>query len=251
VQTLKTRFEEFIATLPGAESIDALMARHGLRGQERADYLAFDRKVIIEQKSLEVDVFDKVQAIVDRFRGMHGSMGGERMSLPSVANVIARTRDGGVFKKELLARLTQRIDDVLAKADKQTLGTRQTFSLPSAVGIVVILNDNIQLIEPDYATVKAFEMLRKTLPSGEIRYPSNQVVVLISEAHRVRSGGAVEPIPIDTIFSDEGNKLPLATECADALRQSWAEFNGTHCVEDANLARDVQPRDPEQLFRTE
>jgi len=63
------------------------------------------------------------------------------------------------------------------------------------------------------------------LADRELRYPNNQVVILISEAHRVLADDPVELIPIETIFSDAGNQIPIATHCADVLKQSWAEFN--------------------------
>jgi hypothetical protein len=120
-----------------------------------------------------------------------------------------------------------------------------------AVGIVVILNDNAQLIEPDFVVDKAFDMLRKRLPTGEIRYPDNHVVILISEAHRVPLDDPLELIPIERIFSYAGNQLPIATHCSDILKQRWAEFNQASYVESSDRTRGVRTRDPQKVFRTE
>ena len=167
-----------MSVLPGAENVDSLMAECSLPGRQRADYLAFNRRVIIEQKSLECDPHDKAQALIEDFLRRHNTIGVEQMSLASIAEASVRLPDGNRFRRKLRQMLTQRIDDVLAKADKHTLDTRKTFVIPEAVGIVVILNDNIQLIEPDFFQDKAFSILRKRLPTGELMYPNNQVVIL-------------------------------------------------------------------------
>jgi hypothetical protein len=50
--TLKERFERFMSVLEGVENIDTLMKQCDLPGRKRANYLAFNRHVIIEQKFL-------------------------------------------------------------------------------------------------------------------------------------------------------------------------------------------------------
>jgi hypothetical protein len=94
-------------------------------------------------------------------------------------------------------------------------------------------------------------MLRKCLPKGEMRYPDNQVVMSISEAHRVLSNDPVELIPIETIFSDAGNQLPIGKRCSDILKRSWAKFNQAYYVEWSDRTRDVRTREPQKVFQTE
>jgi hypothetical protein len=131
----------------------------------------------------------------------------------SLAHILEGLPDGNDLKKQLYHKLTKGIDDLLAKADKQTRDTRETFVVPYAIGIVVILNDNAQILEPDFVAVKAFETLRKRSPAGELRYPNNEVVIVISEAHRVLTDDHVELIPTETILSDAGNQRPIASTC--------------------------------------
>jgi hypothetical protein len=245
---LKTRFERFMAGLEGAENIDDLMKHSRLPGRLRADYLAFDRDVIIEQKSLEVDLDGKIQTFVADFFRTQGIAHPDKISFRTFVETISQYPDTGALRKRILQIVTQRIDDILAKADKQTRDTRETFVIPNAVGIVVILNDDVQIIEPDFVTVKAFDMLRKLEPSGELRYPHNQVVISISEAHRIPSEDA-EQIPTETIFSDRGNRLLMANQCSVILQQRWAQFNGALHVESPDLTRTTVTRDPQKLFR--
>jgi hypothetical protein len=154
------------------------------------------------------------------------------------------------FRPRLRAILTQRIDDYLAEADKQTRDTRLTFSIPEAVGIVVVLNEHAPLIEPDYFMDKAWDMLHKEVAPGTLRYPHNQVAVLISEAHRIHSSDGSEMIPIETTFSDAGSNNPVAVSSAEELRQRWAEFNHAGTLEWPGPTRDVTTRDPATLFKT-
>ncbi len=239
-----------MSALEGVENIDVLMQQCNIPARLRAYYLAFKRLVIIEQKSLDVDVDNKVQAFIDDVVRERGNIGNDPILLPSFIQILARLPDGFDLKKQLRQILTQRIDDILAKADKQTHDTRKTFLIPEAIGVVVVLNENAPLIEPDYFQDKAFDMLRKRLLTGELRYPNNQVVLLISEAHRIPSTDNVVVIPTETTFSEAGNQLPIATHCADILRQRWAEFNQASCVESSDLTRDVTTRDAQKLFRT-
>jgi hypothetical protein len=242
---LKERFEQFMSILKGAENIDGLMKQCVLPGRQRADYLAFDRRVIIEQKSLDVNPDYKIQKFIDDLMKTRGIIGYGRVSLDQI---LLQLPDGQNLKKQLYQKLTQGIDDILAKADKQTRDTRTTFLLPYAIGVVVILNDGAQVIGPDFVCVKAFDMLRLRLPTGEIRYPQNQVVILISEAHRVLVDHPAEVIPIETIFSDSGNQLPIATHYTDMLKQRWAEFNKASYIESSNQTRDVRTREPMKPF---
>jgi hypothetical protein len=158
--------------------------------------------------------------------------------------------EGNPFKPKLRAILTQRIDDLLAKADKQTRDTRLNFSIPNAVGVVVVLNEHAPLIEPDYFYDKAWDMLRKEQSPGQLRYPENQVVILISEAHRVLTSANVEMIPVETVFSDAGLNNPAAQSFAEELRQRWADFNAAVACEWVGPIRDVTTRDPARLFKT-
>jgi hypothetical protein len=56
---LLERFEAFIKTVRGFESIDELLKDVHLEGKKRADYLLWDRQIIVEQKVLLDDPADK------------------------------------------------------------------------------------------------------------------------------------------------------------------------------------------------
>jgi len=244
---LKERFEQFMLSEKGVESIDRLMEQCDLPDRKRADYLAFDRCAIVEQKSLDVDPVDKIQKFINEH--LNGRPIGD-CGQTSLEDLLNQCPDGVALSNKLYANLTIRLDKILSCADKQTRDTKRTFVNPYAVGIVVILNDNAQVLQPDIVLTKAFKMLRKQ-ENGEIRYPHNHVVILISEAHRIVSDPELDLIPMETIYSDAGNAIPIATKFADHLKSRWAEFNGALYVDSAAHWRDVRTRDPAKVFNVQ
>jgi hypothetical protein len=247
--SLKERFERFMSLGDFAESIDALTIVSHIPGRKKADYLACKRTVIIEQKSVDHDVDGKVRAFLGDFTRQHGPLESEHVTLAGIIDAVVKLPPGNPFKPRLRAILTQRIDDYLAQADKQTRDTRLTFSIPAAVGVVVVLNEHGQLIEPDYFVDKAWDMLRKELEPGKLRYPENQVALCISEAHRIPSADGSDMIPVETVFSEAGLKNPAAESFAEELRRRWAEFNQAGTREWPSPIRDVTTRAAATLFK--
>ncbi len=74
--SLKERFERFMSSSDFAESIDALTVANQTPGRQKADYLAFNRSVIIEQKSLDRDVDAKIAALLGDLTRQHGPLEG-------------------------------------------------------------------------------------------------------------------------------------------------------------------------------
>jgi hypothetical protein len=247
--SLKDRFERFMSSADFAENIDALTVNGNIPGRRKADYLALRRSVIIEQKSIDRDVDAKVSAFLGELIRQHGPLAAGDVTLAGIIDAVAKLPPPNLFKRRLRAILTQRIDDYLAEADKQTRDTRLTFSIPTALGVVVILNEHAQLIEPDYFVDKAWDMLRKEASPGQLRYPENQIALLISEAHRIPMADGTEMIPIETIFSEAGLANPAAVSFAEQLRLRWAEFNQAGALEWIGLIRQVTAREPSTRFK--
>jgi hypothetical protein len=246
MQTLKERFEEFILSLKGVESVDRLMAQCDLPGRKSADYLALNRRIIIEQKSLDIDPDHKVPEFFEKHTNLNNSVDGD---LTALSHLLRSLPSGTKLGIDLYRSLTNGLDKILSHADKQTRDTRKTFLIPGAVGVVVILNESAPILEPDIVTIKAAEMLRKLTPTNELRYPENHVVILISEAHRIPSDKAIELIPTSTAFSESGGQIPLATCFAEALLRRWAEFNDASFTGDPEFWEGFETRDSAKIFR--
>lgn len=150
--------EEFILSLNGVESVDRLMAQCDLPGRKSADFLALNRRVIIEQKSLDIDPHHKVPEFFEKHTNLENFVDGD---LTALSHLLRRLPEGTKLGIDLYRSLTKGLDDILSYADKQTRDTRKTFFIPDAIGVVVILNDSAPTLEPDIVTIKAAEMLRK------------------------------------------------------------------------------------------
>jgi hypothetical protein len=219
---LLERFEAFIRTVRGFESIDELLKDTHLESKKRADYLLGDRQIIVEQKVLVDDPADKPQKFVDELmkKGRilaYGTVSTER--------IFAGMPDGNEQKRRMFLGITKGLEASFADADKQTRDTREIFSIPDAIGMVVILNVGAPTLHPDLIRYGLSQVLLKRRDDGSIRYPHNDGVVMISEAHTdisQRGRGA----PCFSSPTPHTKSEQLVRAFSDSLVQAWAAFNG-------------------------
>lgn len=220
------RFEAFIRTIRGFESIDELLRTAQVEGKKRADYLLWDRQIIVEQKVLLDDPADKPQKFVNELmkRGRILAYG-----TASTNRIFAGMHDGDEQKRRMFLSVTKGLEASFAAADKQTRDTRKIFSIPDAVGMVVILNVSSPTLHPDLVRYGLSQVLLKRRDDGSIRYPNNDGVVMISEAHtdisEGRRGAPCYSSPTPHTKCEMGVR-----EFSDALIQAWATFNGVPLV---------------------
>jgi hypothetical protein len=231
----------------GVESVDHLLKHCVLEGLQRADYLVCNRRVVIEQKSIDVNPDYKIQQFLEKLAS-DGRLPGVRQENWSLAELLSKVPNGAALFDELRERVTKVLDDIIAKADHQTKDTKETFSIPDAIGVVVVLNENAPLMFPDIAMVKLFDMLRKRRQDGELRYVHNHVIVLISEAHVIRSVEDTTMFNMATVYSEAGNHIPLATAFTESLKEQWAAFNNAGYLESSELWDNFGTRAPEKVF---
>jgi hypothetical protein len=220
------RFEAFIKTMRGFESIDELLKDAHLEGKKRADYLLWNREIIVEQKVLLADPADKAQKFVNGLinKGrilVYGTVSTDR--------VFAGMPDGDQQKRRMFLSITKGLEASFADADKQTRDTRQILSIPDAVGMVVILNVSAPTLRPDLVRYGLSQVLEKRREDGSVRYPNNDGVVMISEAHTdisQRGRGA----PCFSSPTPHTKAESLVRAFSDALIQAWAAFNGVPVV---------------------
>lgn len=219
--TLQERFGTFIKTQRGFESIDELLRDVHLPDKKRADYLLWERQVIMEQKVLVVDPADRPQKFVDELIQQGRILAYGRVS---VERIFAGLPDGDELKSKMIRGITKGVEDGFAGADKQTRDTREIFSIPDAIGIVLILNVSAPTLHPDLVRYGFSQVLRKRREDGSIRYPNNDGVVMLSEAHTDvsrRGRGA----PCFSSPTPHTRSEPVVRAFSDALIQAWAAFN--------------------------
>lgn len=244
--SLKQRFQRFMLSTPGVESIDDLVRprESELTGCKRADFLACGRQVVIETKSLDVNPVEKIQRFLN---GLAHAGRLPKSGDMTLEELLRDLPDGQALYDDLRARVTKVLDDNIARADDQTRDTKGIFNIPEAIGVVVILNENAPLLYPDQSTLRIFEVLRK-LRDGQLRYIHNHVAIYISEAHIVDAGDGATMYDMATVYSDTGNVTPFATTFAEDLSRRWAAFNGAGYLESSELWDNFRARDPVKPF---
>ena len=138
VTPLKVRFEAFVRNLKGTEQIDTLLTGRDSEGMKRADYLFEGRSIIAEQKSLDVDPEPKVQEFINRLMTERGLLAYGRVRTNDVFKLV---NDAELQQKRLFLTLTNHLDKLVSRADKQTRDTKRIFDIPRAAGMLIILNE--------------------------------------------------------------------------------------------------------------
>ncbi len=192
-----------------------------LPDKKRADYLLWERQVIIEQKVLVIDQADRPQKFVDELIQQGRILAYGRVS---VERIFARLPDGDELKSKMIRGITKGVEDSFAAADKQTRDTRDIFSIPNAIGIVLILNVSVPTLHPDLIRYGLSQVLKKRREDGSIRYPNNDGVVMISEAHTDVSGKG-RGAPCFSSPTPHTGSEQIVRAFSDALIQAWAAYN--------------------------
>jgi hypothetical protein len=132
------------------------------------------------------------------------------------------------LQREFVLDLAKNIDAIAAKADRQMEDTRDIFSIPDALGVLVILNEKAGMLDPQvihYALANVFQ--KKT--DGSPRYPANDGVILISEAHAIDTPYG-RRIHLKRFTSPHGRASERFLQLSDALFDAWSRFNGVPLI---------------------
>jgi hypothetical protein len=219
---LETRFHAFMASFPGTESLDIILADPEFNGNRRADYLLFDRRVIIELKSLEVDTSPKVEKEIaahrdrDDFPVMYGEV--------ELHKILKHLPDGEQINRRVFNRTTRSIEDAARSAEQQLQSTARILSLPEAVCVLVVLNQNIDILAPDVVVARLSPLMCRTDNVGQTK-STIDFAWLIFESHSIAEGPA--PVNMPTILL-EGPRAPDLLWFSDKfekLQAAWAAFN--------------------------
>jgi hypothetical protein len=213
--------------MSGFESVDNLLA--GSREtRKRADYLLRDRRVIVEQKVLQVDQDHRPQQFINRLIEQRRILFFGRLSTDTIFNKLP---DGQELKREMFLSMTKGFEDDVAAADKQTRDTRAIFSIPDAAGIVVILNQGASALPPDLLGFGLNHVLNKRREDGSLRYVHNDGVVVISGTHVVPDSNGRPGMPCFATYAPHGRLQDAVAGFSEALLRGWASFNNLPAVQ--------------------
>jgi hypothetical protein len=223
-KNLEARFKVFAKNMKGAECVDDLPLTDVQRDANKADYLFDNRDVIGELKALQTDASDKIEKILEPYR--------ESPEWPlffgkqDLQKIIGHLPNREEINRKLVEAVTDSVETVIKKANRQIRETKRTFNLPDAGGLLIILNDLVEIISPDLIAYRVRKALNKRLPGGEeLRFPNVSAVLIIGGAHYAQLNPNLKGIPILVIL----NNVPEAEkvkEFVSTLIREWSAFDG-------------------------
>ncbi len=212
-----------MSSLNGVESVDELMRSLPPIPLKRADYISADCHIIIEQKSLDSDPSNKIQEYADKLMEERGIVLFGQMTTD---RLFEGQDDREKIKKRIFDIVTKNIRSIVAYADKQTRDTKLIFKVPKAAGILVILNETSYTLDPQIIAHRAAHALREGENQGRLRYPHNQIVILLQEAHTVEQTGDQRKLLQLILRGPSTVSYPGLYECAERFLTAWARYNG-------------------------
>jgi hypothetical protein len=222
-ESLEKRFKQFLNGLPAAESVDD-MAWPTVGGNTRkADYLLGNREVIVEIKTLSDDPSHKAEAIADKHR--------EREEWPlfcgtaDVRKVLTHLPDGATIYGKLVNALGRSVEATVRSAEEQITQTRHVLDLPNAVGLLVILNESIQILDPYVVGHRVAQLLRRPR-TGNSTAQKLDYVWLMFESHAMGIVQGRPSVPSILIEGKGASSYPWFSAFHDDVVHRWTKSNG-------------------------
>lgn len=222
--TLEYRFKKFMASMPGVESIDELIPTSAFPGKPRADYIFGARQIIVELKTLKVDPSQKVGKELDKHRNREDfPLFYGKVELNKILNHLP---DGRNVNRKIYRNVTRSIEDAFRSAENQIEGTENILELKGNVGLLVILNEMIEVFSPDIVASRVSELLcareNRTNPFSSIDY-----VWLLFESHSINVPGKPPGHPSTLLEGPMAHEFEWFRAHFDLLEAEWARSCGS------------------------
>lgn len=229
--TLEERFTSFIESLPNAENIDRLELPKDPSNTRKADFLLGNREVVVEMKLLKADPSHKVTETVEKhqdredFPDFFGSV--------DVRKVLAHLSDGEDIYRRMVLSLTRSVEGGLRSSEEQIAHTKAVLNLPDSVGLLVVLNEAIDILDPGLVIQRVEQHWRKTQQDGNV-VSQVDFVWLVFESHLVTAVNGQSALPSMLISGDAADRFPWFTAFHHDLSARWAAFNNSRCFDSGN-----------------
>jgi hypothetical protein len=227
-ESLEQKFYRFVQTLPDAERLDDVQRDEEQERAEKADVFFRSRRIVCEVKSLLTDTSNKIDPIIEPQRS--------REDFPQfygewpIGDILSRLPDGELLRRRLYESTSSAVKEFVRKANRQIRETKRTFGLPGAGGLLVVLNDAVEVLNPDVVAHRVVDTLRKRNPDRSLQFPEINGVWIISERHLARIEG--KPMGYASVPLTNSDSLhPEVTAFIDSIQQPWAAFNNLPLVE--------------------
>lgn len=222
-KSLEERFIAFAKSLDGAECIDGLPLTAEQSAAQKGDFFFNGRAIVGEIKSLKTNTQDKIDIILKPYE--------ETPEWPvfygeqEVHKILDFLPNRDELRAKIFNSVTDSIEGIIEKANRQIRETKRTFDLPSAGGLLIILNDLVDVFAPGVLARRVTKCLRKRTPSGQIRFPEITLVWALNAAHYAQITPTLKGMPI--LVMPSGLPDPNHIEkFVGLLGRKWAEYDG-------------------------
>lgn len=220
---LESHFKNFVLSVPGAEWIDDLPMTPEQKAEKKADVFFDQRTIIAEIKLLATDTAPKVDAILAPHRDtehwpvFYGQW--------PISKVLAHLPDSERLHRKIYDAVTTSIENLVKDANRQIRQTKASFGLPDARGVLIVLNDTIDILSPEVMGHKVAATLNKRTSTRAIRFPEIGYAWLLCETHSTpvtpTLKGLLSVVMEHPLVKDDGT----LERFVDSLQPRWAAFN--------------------------
>ena len=219
MKSLEGRFFDFLSRIDGAESLDEGVFQKRFGESRKADYLLRNRKVVVEVKTLKIDPAHKVEERL----ALHKN----RPEFPlyywqsELSEILPHLPDGEEVRNHIFHALTNSVQKAVRSANDQIHETKKILKLTNSCGVLVILNDSVGILRPDYVTAKANGLILQER-NGVLRFPEIAYVWIFSESHSLRVKGGPEGLPIILLEGPRSDEFKEVGDYLSSLNERWA-----------------------------
>jgi len=221
--TLENRFKQFMSSIHGVESIDTLLSPGSFEHKQRADYLLANRKIVIELKTLKVDPSPKIETTLSQHR--------DRPDFPifygqlELSKVLQYLPDGDQINQRIYRNISRSIEDAVRSAETQISDTEEIFNLSQPAGLLVLLNENIDVLDPNAVVYRVSELLTRQRTDGSV-HTSIDFVWLLFESHAIQTiDGPARPSIL--LKGPTADNFDWFISEFSQIQTSWSTFNNT------------------------
>lgn len=234
-ESLEARFSRFLISLSGTEVIDSLQLPEQPIYTRKADFLLANRKVVVELKALTTDPSFKIDQEVDKHRG--------REEFPLIygqvdlRKVLDHLPDGEKIRRRILNAIGRMIEDHVRSAEEQIEHTRRRLGIPDAVGVLVLLNESIALLDPTVIAHRVLGTSRRQR-SGRNGWLPVDFCLIVDESNLLHVGNSPAAFVNMWVSNRKRSDIPWFDAFGNNLTEGWSRFNNMQHV-DGTLAKSV------------
>lgn len=214
--SLEDRFVSFLNIHCKAESLDSEIFTFP-PGVSKADFLALERTMIIEIKTLTSDPSPRIDEKINEHINNTGKIVFGQISS---TQLFSDQSESDAFHRKISISITRNTESICRNANHQLADTEKFLNI-SATKLLVILNEEIEALDPHLVGYRVSKFLNDGIRSIDH-------CLLIFESHLIKINN-LEQDPIFCISNDRTTHR--SKRKMKNIMMKWAEFNNVSYIE--------------------